>query len=725
MNILKKTVAFGLAIVASSSLALAADLPKASTLISEMGFGFNIGNSMEVPNDPTAWGNPFPTAPVFAGIKAAGFSTVRIPCAWDTHASKGVINSGWLDSVKTVVDLAIAEGLYVILNIHHENPDGWFQNNIGTTVDDGINTKLQNYWTQIANKFKNYDQHLLFAGANEPGPNVKNWTAAHVSTLMSYYKTFIDAVRATGGNNATRTLIIQGLNTDIDKSVANAPSTTFPTDNVEGRLMFEVHYYDPYQFTLMEKEQDWDAPNNEMIIPQFFYGADFIGTDPKRNAGYNAWTGKADASDYTNAHVRAQFKKMKENYADKGYPVIVGEFGANVRTPDVPCTSLEKHLKGRVLWHKDVAAAAKEYGLVPILWDMGNEADQYDNMAYIRRQSKYGTIGQIVDLEAINAIREAYGLSALTGSSFIEKKLAACSDANQSIELTYKAVRNDTNEVGTLRISVGGANWSNYNAVSFVMKTNVTDAPLSGADYGWHTISIFEMSGDWVWSDFNLKDTEESTSWTEYKVPFGANGLDFTKPNNGKVGSQSKVMALGLNVYGTGLSGTIVIDEVRLYKADGSYDVLQDFNKGEPEIEGVVTAKRITTDAGATNAKVVPLGGTSSPASSNSAAPASSNSNKPGSSNSSNNSDAIAAPAIAQSVHFAVEHGAITATFNAISAGRTTVSLMNSLGQVIASKNVNATRGTNSVSLETSYQGTAFLVIRQGSQKMVKTVRLK
>lgn len=723
MNILKKTVAFGLAIVASSSMALAADLPKAATLVEKMGFGFNIGNSMEVPNDPTAWGNPFPTKAVFDGIKTAGFSTVRIPCAWDTHAKDGIINSGWLDSVKTVVDLAINDGFYVILNIHHEEPNGWFQKNIGTTVNDGINTKLQNYWTQIANKFKNYDEHLLFAGANEPGPNVNNWTAAHVSTLMSYYKTFIDAVRATGGNNATRTLIIQGLNTDIDKSVANAPSTTFPTDNVEGRLMFEVHYYDPYQYTLMPKEDDWDA--GEMIIPQYFYGADFISSsEPKRNAGYNAWAKQVDPDYYTSAHAKAQFKKMKENYADKGYPVIVGEFGANVRTPDVPCTSLEKHLKGRVLWHKDVAAAAKEYGLVPILWDMGNEADQYDNMAYIRRQSKYGTIGQIVDLEAINAIREAYGLSALTGSSFIEKKLAACSDANQSIELTYKAVRNDTNEVGTLRISVGGANWSNYNAVSFVMKTNVTDAPLSGADYGWHTISIFEMSGDWVWSDFNLKNTEESTSWTEYKVPFGANGLDFTKPNNGKVGSQSKVMALGLNVYGTGLSGTIVIDEVRLYKADGSYDVLQDFNKGEPEIEGVVTAKRITTDAGATNAKVVPLGGTSSPASSNSAVPASSNSSKPNS-NGSNNSDAIVAPAIAQNVHFSVEHGAITTTFSALTAGRTTISLMNSLGQVIASKDMNATRGINSVSLETSYQGTAFLVIRQGSQKMVKAIRLK
>lgn len=700
MNILKKTVAFGLAIVASSSLALAADLPQASALVSEMGFGFNIGNSMEVPDDPTAWGNPFPTAPVFAGIKAAGFSTVRIPCAWDTHASNGVINSGWLDSVKTVVDLALAEGLYVILNIHHEEPEGWFQKNIGTTVDDGINTKLQNYWTQIANKFKDYDQHLLFAGANEPGPNINTWTSAHVTTLMSYYKTFINAVRATGGNNASRTLIIQGLNTDIDKSVDNAPTSTFPQDNIAGRLMFEVHYYDPYQFTLMKTEENWNAPNDEMIIPQFFYGADFIGTDPKRNAGYNAWTGKADVSDYTNAHVRAQFQKMKTNYADKGYPVIVGEFGANVRTPDVPCTSLEKHLKGRVLWHKDVAAAAKEYGLVPILWDMGNEADQYDNMAYIRRQSKYGTIGQIVDLEAINAIREAYSLPALTGSSFIEKKLAACSDANQSLVVTYTGVDKKESETGTMRIELGGKNWSNYNAVSFVMKVNIKDGFLDGQDYGWHTVSVFEMSSaDWVWSDFNLNNKDLSTSWTEYKIPFGTGGLDFSKadPTTGKVGSQSNVMAIGINVYGTMLTGTIVIDEVRLYKADGTYDVLETFNKTLPTLEGIATGSKVDTDEGAANAKTVTP----------------------------KTSAISGTPAIAKSFHLSVERGVITANFSAAVAGRASVALMNSLGQVIASKSFDARHGANSVSLETSYQGAAFLVIRQGSQKMVKTVRLK
>ena len=712
------TAAFGLAIVASGSMALAADLPKAATLVEKMGFGFNIGNSMEVPYDPTAWGNPFPTKAVFDGIKTAGFSTVRIPCGWDTHAKNGVINDSWLDSVKTVVDLAIDDGFYVILNIHHENPDGWFQNNIGTSVDNKVNTKMQNYWTQIANKFKDYDEHLLFAGANEPGPNVNNWTSAHVTTLMSYYQTFINAVRATGGNNATRTLIIQGLNTDIDKSVANAPTTTFPKDNVEGRLMFEVHYYDPSLFTIIPSNQIW---GDKEVTPQYFYGAEFVevdGTDRVRIAGYNAWSGAASKDNYTSVYVNSQFEKVKSTYADKGYPVIVGEFGANVRTPDVDCKDLERHLKGRVLWHKDVAAAAKDKGLVPILWDMGNEADQYDNMAYIRRQGKYGTIGAIVDREVINAIREVYGLSAIEGPSFIEKKVGACSDENQSVKLTYTTDPSAASDAGTLRIDIGGADWTKYNAVSFVMKANVSDG-------GWHTLSIFEMSGptasDYIWSDFNIDNAKLTTSWAEYKLPFGNGGLDFTKPDEkGNVGLQSNVKSVGLNVYGVNLSGTILVDEVRLYKADGSYDVLYDFNKALPETKGTVSAEHVITESGAASATMVVLA-TVTPASSNSATPTSSNSNKPGSSN----STAIATPAIAQNIHFSVEHGAITATFNALAAGRTTISLMNSLGQVIASKNVNVSRGANSVSLETSYQGTAFLVIRQGSQKLVKAIQLK
>ena len=100
---------------------------------------------------------------------------------------------------------------------------------------------------------------------------------------------------------------------------------------------------------------------------------------------------------------------MKTNYVDKGYPVIVGEFGANVRSPELSGSDLNLHKQGRVQWHKDVVSAAKQYGLTPILWDMGNESNSgYDNMAYIRRQSS--PVGKVLETDVINAMRSVYNL---------------------------------------------------------------------------------------------------------------------------------------------------------------------------------------------------------------------------------------------------------------------------------------------------------------------------
>jgi len=434
-DFLTKAVFFAIAGALTVTTSTAATLPKASEIQSKMGMGFNIGNSMEVPNDPTGWGNPFPTQALLDSVKAAGFSTVRIPCAWDSHAPGGKITDTWLDSVKTVVDYAMRAGLYTILNIHHEGEGGWFQSNIGTSVDNNIDTKMKNYWTQIANKFKDYNERLIFAGANEPGPNVNNWTAQHVSTLMHYYQTFIDAVRATGGNNATRTLIIQGLNTDIDKSVKSAPVSTFPKDKVEGRLMFEVHYYDPYQYTLMTKQDDWGA--SEPILPQYYYGDYQKTSEPKRNAGYNAWAGSIDSKLAGIEHPKEQFAKMKTNYVDKGYPVIVGEFGANVRSPELSGSDLNLHKQGRVQWHKDVVTAAKQYGLTPILWDMGNESNSgYDNMAYIRRQSS--PVGKVLETDVINAMRSVYNLGNYvnTGVTHVEDFITGGSNESTSSSST-------------------------------------------------------------------------------------------------------------------------------------------------------------------------------------------------------------------------------------------------------------------------------------------------
>ena len=104
-------IACGMTLFASTA---AFALPKATEIYPKMGLGYNIGNTMEVPGNPTAWGNSFPDAAYVKAIKDAGFTTVRIPCAWDSHASNGTINAGWLDSVKTVVDLVINNGMYAI-----------------------------------------------------------------------------------------------------------------------------------------------------------------------------------------------------------------------------------------------------------------------------------------------------------------------------------------------------------------------------------------------------------------------------------------------------------------------------------------------------------------------------------------------------------------------------------------------------------------------------------
>ncbi|MGE5811968.1 MAG: glycoside hydrolase family 5 protein, partial [Ignavibacteria bacterium] len=189
-------------------------LPAASEIASEMTIGWNTVNSLEVPTKETDWGNPKINQQLIDSVKRAGFNTIRIPCAWDSHANQATleIDTDFLARVKEVIDYCYVNNLYIIINCHWDG--GWLENNVTEAMQDTNNVKQKAYWTQIAEYFKDYDEHLLFAGANEP--NVDN--AAQMAVLMSYHQTFIDAVRATGGNNSSRVLIIQGPSTDIDKT---------------------------------------------------------------------------------------------------------------------------------------------------------------------------------------------------------------------------------------------------------------------------------------------------------------------------------------------------------------------------------------------------------------------------------------------------------------------------------------------------------------------------
>ena len=152
-------------------------------------YGWNLGNTLEPPCGEGCWA-PAATQAMINAVADAGFNSIRIPVAWDSHANQTthVIDPTWLKRVKQVVDWSFAADLTVVINTHWDG--GWLENNIGDTVNPTINAKMNAYWTQIANTFASYDERLLFAAANEPNAD----TAAEMSTLLAYEQTFVNAV---------------------------------------------------------------------------------------------------------------------------------------------------------------------------------------------------------------------------------------------------------------------------------------------------------------------------------------------------------------------------------------------------------------------------------------------------------------------------------------------------------------------------------------------------
>ena len=330
--------------------------------------GWNLGNTMEAGNSSnnwknagigseTAWQSAKTTQQLIDLVKASGFKSVRIPCAWVmghiTDAEACTIDADWLARVHEVVDYCIKNDLYVIINQHWDG--GWIEHDGLTAASDvdATKAKLTKIWTQIANSFKNYDERLIFAGMNEPGvgggdANALLGTADLANRIAEYEQTFIEAVRATGGNNAKRVLVVQGPNTNIDNTVAHNYMAKLH-DSATDRLMVEVHFYDPYQFTDLGEDKDWGKY-------YLYWGKNNKGGDADRTAD----------SKYNEDYVEAQMKKMKTNFFDKGYPVLIGEFGANQRTAIGTDALHDNSVKD---YYKAVVTSAINNGCVPVAWD--------------------------------------------------------------------------------------------------------------------------------------------------------------------------------------------------------------------------------------------------------------------------------------------------------------------------------------------------------------------
>jgi len=328
----------------------------AAQLAAKIRLGWNIGNTFEAPGGETGWGSPVITEDYIKFVKQQGFNAIRLPCAWNlTHLAdknKARIDTNWLNRVKQVIGYCVKNDMYVLLNIHWD--EGWLENNCTALKKESVNAKQKALWEQIATAMRDFDEHLMFASANEP--NADN--AEKTAILASYHQTFVNAVRSTGGRNSYRVLVVQGPSTDIDKT--NELMTGLPQDQVAARMMVEVHFYSPYQLCLMDGDASWGK--------MFYYWG--IGHHSKIEPEYNATWGEEN-------DVNACFGKMKTKFADKGIPVLLGEYGAYRRdnSKHVPL-DLATHNDAVDYWLTYITKQAKANGMLPFFWDTGGALDR-------------------------------------------------------------------------------------------------------------------------------------------------------------------------------------------------------------------------------------------------------------------------------------------------------------------------------------------------------------
>ena len=337
----------------------------AKTIAKDMYPGWNLGNTLEATGNglaaETAWQPTQTTQAVLDAVKAAGFKSVRIPCSWDIHSVNGTIDAAWMARVKQVVNYCTSIGLYVVLNDHWDG--GWIEelgfsksNSSYQAVDEehiaAKAARLKDLWTQIATEFRDYDEHLLFAGLNEPFQNYTLFNGRHeelTPILIRYNQAFVEAVRATGGNNAQRTLVVQGPSVNIASTVSYMPASTLP--EAAGRLMVEVHFYDPGQFC-----GTFDASGDKAF---YFWGAGNHSTDHNANYGEES-------------SMQTEFGKLKTAYTSQGYPVIIGEYAGLQRTIS---GDQDKHNASVKTFYQCVNQYATNNGVVAFAWDTNDVAN--------------------------------------------------------------------------------------------------------------------------------------------------------------------------------------------------------------------------------------------------------------------------------------------------------------------------------------------------------------
>lgn len=308
----------------------------ASELIAEMGAGWNLGNTMDSEEGgETGWGNPVTTKEMIDEVHRAGFDTLRIPTTWKNSmgaAPDYTVDSEWLKRLEEIIGYALENDMYVILNTHHDTD--WIKPQYEGIED--VKVQFAALWTQIAEYFKDYGDHLIFEGLNEPrivgGANEWNGgTEEGRDCLNQLNGVFVETVRKTGGNNETRTLLITTFAAQPAASAINA--LTVPDDKYVG---VSIHAYTPYRFTYDSVGESWNT---------------------------------AVFDDSCAAEIDAVFASLNEVFTGKGIPVIITEYGSVSKMIDK--TWYISNTDEVAKWAKHYVSAAEKYGIPCVWWDNG------------------------------------------------------------------------------------------------------------------------------------------------------------------------------------------------------------------------------------------------------------------------------------------------------------------------------------------------------------------
>ena len=486
-----------------------------SQIVEAMGPGWNLGNQLESVTDnvpeETNWGNPVITEKLIQSVKAAGFKSIRIPVSYFAKIDDDkdyTIDSKWLDRVQEVVDYCIKNDLYAVINIHgdgYNTIDGsWLLCNGKNQTE--IKKKYKKVWKQIAERFKNYDEHLLFESMNEEfDGSYSEPNKEYYQNINDYNQIFVDTVRKTGDNNTKRWLIIPGWNTNIDYTAGDY-GFKLPTDQYrdksidkeEQRIMISVHYYSPWDF----------CGGENGVITQWGNEAD----DPSKTS---------TTCDET--YMKNQLNLMKTTFADKGYPVFIGEYGS------IDKTSYDSENEYyRAYFARKLCQLSRKNGCIPMYWDNG-----YNGVHGFGLFDR--TTCEVTQPVIIDAIMEGFGQKASQNSTLMSVRLYV-SDSKY-----WTTIQSDN----TARITKKGGTYTLKLKGDKDMLSNITTIALKDCDV--------EL-GNQTKSDFT------NAQIVIDKVRF--NGTDYTVKENKN-------------------------DEVFSEKGSLQMDLINQWSEAEPMIEGL------------------------------------------------------------------------------------------------------------------------------------------